>query len=49
MHCGHAGVVEIVATNSDADTIYFFFLRTEGGNEAAIGEFLVAWNCQQRD
>ena len=47
MSGGDAGVVKLVATNSDAYVMDFCFVRTEGGNEAAIGDFASAWNLQQ--
>ena len=44
MRGGDAGLVEIITTDSDAHTVDFLFVRTEGGNEAAIGDFAAAWN-----
>ena len=44
MRGGETGLVELVATNSDAYAMDFLFVRTEDGNEAAIGEFLATWN-----
>ena len=44
---GDAGVVKLVATNSDAYVVDFFFVRKEGGDKAAIDDFASAWNCQQ--
>ena len=44
MWCGDAGVVELVTTDSDALKIDFLFVWTEGGNEAAIGDFVGVWN-----
>ena len=45
--CGSdAVVVELVAIDSDAYTMDFLFVRTEGGNEAAICDFVAAWNCR---
>ena len=42
-----ARVVELVATKSDTYTMDLLFVRTEGGNKAAIGDFASAWNCRQ--
>ena len=39
MRGGDSGVVELFATDNDAYTMDFLFLRTEGGDEAAIGDF----------
>ena len=47
MSGGDSGVVKLVATNSDAYVMDFCFVRTDGGNEAAIGDFASAWNLQQ--
>ena len=47
MRGGDAGVVEVVATDSDAYAMDFFFVRTEGGDEAAIGDFAAEWNRQR--
>ena len=47
--CGsEAGVVELVTTNSDARAMDLLFLRTEGGDKGAIGDFADAWNRQRR-
>ena len=46
MSGGDAGVVKLVATNSDAYVMDFCFVRKEGGNEVAIGDFASAWNLQ---
>ena len=47
MRGGEAGVVKLVATNSDAYAMEFLFVRTEGGNKAAIGDFAAVWNHQR--
>ena len=47
MRGGDAKVVELVATKSDAYTMDFLFVRTEGGDEAAIGDFAIACNWRQ--
>ena len=47
MRGGDAGVVELVTTGSDAHAMEFLFVRTEGGNEATIGDFAAAWNRRQ--
>ena len=39
MRGGDSGVVELFTTDNDAYTMDFLFLRTEGGDEAAIGDF----------
>ena len=39
MRGGDAGIVELVTTNSDAHAMELLFVRTEGGEEAAIGNF----------
>ena len=44
MHGGDAGLVKIFTTNSDAYAMDFFFVRTEGGDEADKGDFTAAWN-----
>ena len=41
---GDAGLVDLVTTDSDAHAMEFLFVRTEGGNEAAMGDFAAAWN-----
>ena len=48
MRGGDAEVVEIVTTNSDANTMDLLFVWTEGGNEADIGDFAAAWDRRQR-
>ena len=45
MRGSDTGVVEIVATYSDAYAMDLFFVRMEGGHGAAIGDFEAAWNC----
>ena len=47
MRGGEAKVVELVATKSDAYTMDFLFVRTKGGDEAAIGDFAIACNWRQ--
>ena len=47
MRVGDARLVELVATDSDVYAMDFFFVRTEGGDEAAIGDFAAAWNRRQ--
>ena len=47
MRGGDAGLVELITTDSDAHAKYFLFVWTEGGDEAAIGEFAVAWNLRR--
>ena len=47
MHGGDAGVVELFTTGSDAHTMDFLFVRMEGGDEAAIGDFSTAWNSRR--
>ena len=47
MRGGDAWVVELVTTNSDAYAMDFLFVRTEGGDEAAIGDFAAAWNSRR--
>ena len=44
MRGGDAGLVEIFATNSDAYAMDFLFVRTESGDEPAIGDFADKWN-----
>ena len=44
MRGSDARVVKLVTTNSDKHAIESLFMRTEGGVEAAIGEFASAWN-----
>ena len=40
MRGGDVGAVEIFTTDSDAHAMDFLFVRTEGGDEAAIGDFV---------
>ena len=47
MRGGDARVVDHVTTNSDSLAMDFLFVRTEGGDEAAIGDFAAAWNRQR--
>ena len=47
MRGSDAEEVKLVTTNSDVNTIDFLFVRTEGGDKAAIGDFAVAWNFRQ--
>ena len=44
MRGSDARVVKLVTTNSDKHAMESLFMRTEGGVEAAIGEFASAWN-----
>ena len=37
-------LVKLVTTDSDAHAMDFLFVRTEGGDEASIGDFAAAWN-----
>ena len=41
---GDSGVVKLVATDSEAHAMEFLFVRTEGRNKAAIGDFAASWN-----
>ena len=42
MHGIDAGVVELVTTDSDAHTMDFLFMSTEGGYKDAIGDLATA-------
>ena len=42
-----AGVVKFVTIDSDAHTMDFLFVWTEGGDEADIGEFAAACDRQR--
>ena len=42
MHGGNSSVVELVTTNSDVHARDFLFVRTDGGDEAAICDFAAA-------
>ena len=46
---GDDRVVDIVTTDSDMHAMDLLFLWAEGGNEAAIGVFEAAWNCQRNN
>ena len=46
MRGSDAEEVKLVTTNSDVNTIDFLFVRTEGGDKAAIYDFAAAWNRQ---
>ena len=48
MREGDAGVFDLIATDSDAYAMDFLIVRTEGGNEAAIGDLAAAWKRIQR-
>ena len=43
MREGDAGVFDLIATDSDAYAMDLLFVRTEGGDEAAIGDFAAIW------
>ena len=47
MRGGDTGVVDLVATDSDVYAMEFFFVRMEGGDKAAICDFVAAWNRRQ--
>ena len=47
MRGGDARVVELVTTNSNAHAMDFLFMRTEGGDEAAIDDLAAAWDRRQ--
>ena len=47
MRGSDAGVVKLVTTDSDAHAMDFLFVWTEGGNEAAIGDFAAVWNRER--
>ena len=46
MRGGDARVFELVTTDSDVHAMDFLFVRTEGGDKAAIYDFAAAWNRQ---
>ena len=47
MHGSDARVVEFITMDSDAHTMDFLFVRTDGGNKEDIGDFAAEWNRQQ--